>query len=356
MTLRNLICLAVLLIPTWLHAQDVGVLKGRQGCPNGAPEVIVEMDNEDHHEASAISGWVGATTLNGAGNLTLRFCRTPAAPFFNAPGPFAVLALDNCPPGSFGVRRKFDVEDEDNRSRILPDAWSAWPGVSDGDVIILHFCVFQGVPGGSFPQLGKEYGVFSDALQLPGALEYGRIYSDDEDDYSLGAFNSNRYYYPGNFGSFVAAADASIEVYCCFNGNGTFITGDQLTFLYGINDTTMKVARVTSTPPPTNPVAICNADPPTAVGYAWARFDASSSYARGGHVITSYSWWFYDGTTADGPGPHDRFFTPEPGQSEYFSAQLTVTDNFGETGSTSCGVFVSSDQCSAAGGPACVTN
>ncbi len=356
LTLRSFACLALLALPAWLQAQDVGVIKGRQGCPIGAPEVIVEMDNEDHNEASSISGWVGATTLNSAGNLTLRFCKTPAAPFLNAPGPFAVLALGNCPAGSFGVRRKFDAENNDNRSRIRPDAWSAWPGVVQSDVTILHFCVFQGVAGGAFPQLGKEYGVFADSLHLPGALEYGRIYSDDENSGSGNSYlNANRYYYPPNFSSFIASSDSSIDVYCCTNGNGTFLFEDQLTFLHGLEDTTMRVARATSTPPPTKPVAMCTAEPTDSINFAWASFVDGGSYARNGRYITSYAWRFPDGTTGNTPGPYNLFFTIQPNQSEFFQAQFTVTDNAGESDTTTCGVHVRWDECSSPqGGWQCV--
>jgi hypothetical protein len=336
--------LLVLAFGTSSNAQQVGILKGRQGCPAGMPEVAIIMDNEDNHPASSLSGWVGGSTIDGNRNITLRFCRTGADAFLSAPGRFALLALGTCPPETWSIHRVFDAENHINLSDIEPTRDAGRPTFMTYQNTYMYFCVFQGADSGSFPVFDKEYGVFSDIWNLPNALEFGSAYSDDEDD---GDPNYNAYHWSNTFDWYVPAPHPLPDVTCCWRGllpgNTTF--APQLTYIRGVLDTTLSFARVTATPPPTQPKASCVANPRDGVNELYTEFDGSTSFARNGRVITSYAWTFYGGSTASGPGPHGKFYTvsPELGIAR-FTARLTVTDNAGETSTTSCTAVVVSDQ------------
>jgi len=61
-------------------------------------------------------------------------------------------------------------------------------------------------------------------------------------------------------------------------------------------------------------------------------FDGTSSSAASGRSIVSYSWTFSNGGTATGPTVTHNFLAPSPaGNTQSFSATLTITDNVGHT-------------------------
>lgn len=332
------------------RAQDIGVIKGRDGCPVNSSELIWAMDNEDTHAASSIAGWVGATTLDAARNLKMRFCRVPAAGFANAPGPFAVLAIGSCPAGTWTIKRKLDAEDNNNVSQFLPTA-NAWLPSFLGTALpydkgdaTLHLCVYQGVSGGSFPDLRREYGVFTDQWQLPGALEYGEVSSDDSDLLKAiggGWYNFNEWTWPSNWAQFAPRPHPYTNVSCCWAG----VTEDpQLSFVRGWEDTTFSIARVGNTAP--KPQAVCTASPSTGTDSIYTAFDGRQSFARGGKYLVAYEWTFPAGSTSNSPGPHYMSYVVGPGTAQEFVATLKVTDNEGDVSYASCSVIVySSVQC-----------
>lgn len=330
------------------HAQDVGIIKGRDGCPPGSSELIWAMDNEDHNEASAISGWVGATTLDAAGNLAIYFCRIPATQLANAPGPFAVLALGTCPAGTWQVRRTFDAEDHNNVSEFRPTAAAALPNAMTYGFTYIYFCVYQGVSGGSFPDLQREYGVFSDHWNLPGALAFGEVYSDDEDDVKGIGTNYDDWIWPRGWTQFVHPPHQVAGVTCCWDGvkevvpnNGwtySWSRSPQLSFLRGEADTVLSIARVGNTV--ARPQAVCTATPNTGTDSIYTAFDGRQSFARGGKYLVAYEWTFPAGSTSNNPGPHYMSYVVAPGSAQEFVATLRVTDNGGEVSYASCGVVV----------------
>jgi hypothetical protein len=166
-------------------ANYVGVLSGAGTCPGNIETIYIHMDNEDRNEQSNVSGWVGATNVDGSGNINYVFCRVPGAQFRSLAATnslnsnYAVLKLDqSCPEGSVEFSRHFDNEDSYNANSY---SGNIFPNVVDGNST-LSFCLFKGdgsiAP--SFPNLGFEYGVFA-ASQFSFTSARGSIYSDDED-------------------------------------------------------------------------------------------------------------------------------------------------------------------------------
>jgi hypothetical protein len=340
------------------QAQDVGILKGRDGCPPGSSEVTWVMDNEDSHSTSSVSGWIGASQMGESGNLILRFCKIPASLLANAPGPFAVLALGTCPASTWVITRNFDIENNHPKSRFEPSEAAASPNFMTGNIATIYFCVYQGVSGGSFPDLKREYGVFADQYTVPGAFEFGQMHSDDEDDTDATCCNWNDWRWPRNWTQFIHPPHQIEGVSCCINGlklyksDGTWFwswTWDpQLSFLYGWGDTTFSIARVGNTVP--RPQAVCTASPNTGTDSIYTAFDGRQSFARGGKYLVSYEWTFPSGSTSNDPGPHYMSYVVAPGNPQEFTATLKVTDNGGEVSYASCSVFVnSSQQCSGTG-------
>lgn len=312
-------------VPTPTPTPYVGVLKGGTSCPAGATEIAIKMDNEDDRQASSLSGWVGAVTKESAGNIWYRFCKIEASRLAGAPGEFAVLQLSStCPAGTLRFSRIFDNENSATGNRVLPDGANIAPnvvGLGTGGDSKLYFCRYSGGTG-RFPYLGGvRYGVFasSAALPAPHADAWGTVYSDDED-----SSNHNTYvdWQHGSYGTWSRTA-----LY------PRLISGEANTSLY--------VARVVGQP--TVPVALCRATPSQGVYWLETMLQDAGSYARHGRNIREYRWSFDDGgEDAFGPGPFYRGYPapewPSPGRTYY--PQLTVTDDAGETATTTCPVSV----------------
>lgn len=166
----------------------VGVIPDASTCPSFTTEVRIDMDNEDHNEASDLDGWTGGTQLDSSGNITYVFCQVDGSQFrslttqSNSRANYAVLLLSGkCPAGSVRFNRHFDNEDDD------PSNYSTgviYPNVVNGNSR-MHFCLFRGgaPTAASLPHLGFNYGVFAgEAFTFASPGGKGRIFSDDEDD------------------------------------------------------------------------------------------------------------------------------------------------------------------------------
>jgi hypothetical protein len=303
----------------------VGVIPQTAACPAGTSLVSIHMDDEDTRNQSAAGGWIGATTSNG--NTTFRFCRVdgrqfkPLATTNAVANHYAVLMLGNtCPSGSSPFQRLFDNE----HRRNLNKAWSSSGDASDlGPTISmrtpapltrLFFCLFKSgaAPMAKFPNLGYAYGVFAApgfSKTAPGGG--GWVYTDDQD------------------------ADSA-------NGNQFLgdVAGKAMVVPTGSNgrNTTLHIQRVD---PQTKPVAACSGNP-NAAYYKLDTTWSSSSYAQPGRSLVKWSWLFDTGVTLEGPGPFSGTYynySTVPGP-QYHSVTLTVTDDLGETGTTTCTVQV----------------
>lgn len=87
------------------------------------------------------------------------------------------------------------------------------------------------------------------------------------------------------------------------------------------------------------PVACFSAFPTSGYAPLDVDFDASCSYDPEGSAL-SYSWTFGDGGSDTGVAPFYTYYTPGS-----YTARLTVTDNLGQTSSTSKIIRVLSDTC-----------
>jgi hypothetical protein len=308
-------------------SQDVGVVKGRNGCPVGSQEVWFHMDNEDTNEESSVSGWVGAISLDSAGNVRYPFCRVPASLLASAPGKFMVLQLsDNCPSGKARLYRHFDNENHDNRNStsgpIGPNYSSR--GFSETG---LYFCIMSGGTG-SFPNLGVEYGVIATQYEQPSALARGDVFNDDENTWP--GTNNNYYNY-------------SAAGHTYWEGRSRSHPGVIVNGIDGSQNTGLHIAKVGVTMPPTRPSARCTNSPTYGNIRVDSTFSDAGSTASSGRTLTSWQWSWGDGTSASGPGPHTRSFyhySGPSGSSRTYTGTLTVTDNMGESSSATCSVIV----------------
>jgi hypothetical protein len=170
---------------------DVGVL-ANGACPN---PVTIYMDDEDSSNNSSLSGWHGATSSQ----TRFQFCRVDGSAFRGTgwcnSGQYAVLKLGTaCPNGSVELSRYFDNEDSGNNNSSSGDIA---PSTQGGSATNLRLCAFTRYPLAKctadspvveFPHVGFSYGVFADPA-VYGALETGRIYTDDEDSGNNNAWN-----------------------------------------------------------------------------------------------------------------------------------------------------------------------
>lgn len=186
----------VLAFPSYAHADnDIGIIKGSQGCPPGAQEIEFLLDNEDSGNDNKHDGWIGGITRGD--NTHLRFCRVDGDDFF-ASGPqgtFAVLSLDDyCPENTLRFFRSVDDEDRRNINRVrsMPkEPKSVLPNVSSKNTL-LAFCMSQGAYGSAnFPDYSVEYGVFATSAGLPwlSSGSYGSIFMDDENNNNADQFS-----------------------------------------------------------------------------------------------------------------------------------------------------------------------
>lgn len=182
-------------VPLLVASPDVGVISGPEGC-GSSPEVMFGMDNEDHNEASSVSGWVGKDSVDGSGNTKFYFCRVSGYNFASLQGfssartNYAVLRLGaSCPPGSVPFGRYFDNEDDNNKN-----FWSGniSPSTNIGNTW-MRFCLFKGdgsIRASGLPSLGFEYGVFAGST-FGFADNWGNIFTDDEDHNNANSYDAN---------------------------------------------------------------------------------------------------------------------------------------------------------------------
>ena len=97
---------------------------------------------------------------------------------------------------------------------------------------------------------------------------------------------------------------------------------------------TLFVVAASSAPPNQPPVARATATPSSGTAPLAVAFDGSTSSDPDGS-IASYAWTFGDGGNATGPTANHTYTT-----AGSYSAQLTVTDNQGATGTTTLAITV----------------
>ncbi len=88
-----------------------------------------------------------------------------------------------------------------------------------------------------------------------------------------------------------------------------------------------------------NPIAKCTVTPTFSMqDSAYVEFSGEGSAGRNGAAVVSYSWTFDpdDQGSAEGIQPPGRWYSPDPGTFIEYRATLTVTDEWGATGSASC--------------------
>ena len=168
---------------TQAGAHDVGIIPQSSGaCPVGSEYILIRMDDEDNHNASSVSGWVGDISHYSTGT-TFGFCRVDGNQFYSLPyRDYAILQLgtNSCPNGSMPIQRTFDNEHNNNKN------WNS-ENISPSDQIgtktLMRFCFFKAGSNPtmtSFPNLYVPYGVFAAPPSLVG-LPIGTVHTDDED-------------------------------------------------------------------------------------------------------------------------------------------------------------------------------
>lgn len=181
-------------VPILVSTPDVGVIPGPDGCGSQA-ESYMNMDNEDHNQASNVSGWVGKDYVDGAGNTRFYFCRVSGYSFSSLRNysssrtDYAVLQLGaSCPPGSVSFARYFDNEDNANGNFWFGNIS---PNTSINDTW-MRFCLFKGdgAISNGLPNLGFEYGVFASSSFGWGNAS-GAIFTDDEDTRNANGYEAS---------------------------------------------------------------------------------------------------------------------------------------------------------------------
>lgn len=181
----------------------VGVLGfSSQGCPDGkAVQAYIKIDEEDDNNKSRV--------LNDTVPFGVNVSSSGAAWFFLCPilatnlprtaYDYMVLRLDeNCPDGTYRVRRHHDAEDSNTQNGYVG---SIWPNkVEKKKDVDLEFCFVprSSNPTTKFP-FGTKYGVFAnpstsiDAAYLShlAHIAHSEFYIDDEDHNN----QSETYYY-----------------------------------------------------------------------------------------------------------------------------------------------------------------
>lgn len=178
--------LALTMIPSGsaqAGGDDIGVIMGSEGCPNGAAPLWIYIDNEGHNNANSRGGWIGATVSTS--NTQFNFCRISGNQLRWPGEPYMVLSLgSSCPAGTFLVIRRFDADDTSESSATNIN-WQAeglpLSIINDDSDVRMFFCAVDdaGTQSGSLPNIGVEYGVFATS-DFP-ALATGFVYTDDED-------------------------------------------------------------------------------------------------------------------------------------------------------------------------------
>lgn len=193
---------------------DVGVIRESTiGCPSGSEQIIINMDDEDDDNISAVSGWTGAISRSAIGTQFV-FCRTNGVPFVSIRHDYAVLQLGPfCPNGSKRMARLFDNENDDTASQwsgnIAPNFIARWIKLggspSESEDTMLYFCFFPADPlatPNTLPSIGVPYGVFATPQAGAPWLASGWVYTDDEDDCPCSSHSQDLTYTPSAFEGF----------------------------------------------------------------------------------------------------------------------------------------------------------
>ena len=146
--------------------------------------------------------------------------------------------------------------------------------------------------------------------------------------------------YSWNFGD--GTTNAGPTVSHSFRGTGSFNVSLTVTNDKGLSGSTSRQVTVAPGTPPTARFVFSPSNP--AIGQT-VNFNAAQSTAGPGHTIASYAWDFGDGGKAGGANPTHAY-----GAAGNYNVVLTVTDEVGQTGSTTLGVPVAIAQ-----GPAAPT-
>jgi PKD repeat protein len=123
-----------------------------------------------------------------------------------------------------------------------------------------------------------------------------------------------------------------VNVPHAFTNSGTFNVRLTITDDIGQTNTATQAVIVQGAAPS----AVFTFSPSTPAINQTVQFDASQSRPVPGRTITSYAWNFDDGTTGVGVAPPHVFTT-----ARTYLVRLTVTDDFGQTATTSQNVVVS---------------
>jgi hypothetical protein len=161
-------------------ASEVGIIPETSGgCPPGSQHIYLSLDDEDHNNASYVSGWTGNISHYSTGT-TFGFCRVDGSQFHShVSRDYAVLKLGStCPSGSMEFFRVFDDEHNANNN------WSSGSisPSSMGPPARLYFCFFPAGVGptmSTFPNFYVHYGTF--AAPWGGWFASGTVFTDDED-------------------------------------------------------------------------------------------------------------------------------------------------------------------------------
>lgn len=162
---------------------DVGVIPTSRGaCPLASEKVQISIDNEDKNTKTSKSGsWNSSWEVTSGGNTMMYFCKADGRLFSNAPGSFSVLKLGgNKPQNVKSVTQLFmDCEDNDAATGFVSNPNDGAPNYVDGNRnLMTYWYVFNNTSGGSFPNLGMEYGV----LGYPQSEISSSIYYTDDED------------------------------------------------------------------------------------------------------------------------------------------------------------------------------
>jgi len=167
----------------------VGVIKNLNGTCGPYTEYAIFMDCEDSGHNSRAYNWVGASNVDGNGNVTLRICMVNQDYFNNTTSDYAVLKLSTSNwqssawNGPNRIVAKIDNEDSGNANITTINGVPIEPyNDPEGNFSFdttLGFYKYPGLAyGQAFPSLGIGYGVFG---QIGPVANRGRIHLDDED-------------------------------------------------------------------------------------------------------------------------------------------------------------------------------
>lgn len=170
----------------------VGVIKNLNGTCGPYTELAIFMDCEDSGHNSRAYNWVGASVVDGNGNVTLRICMVNQDYFNNTTSDYAVLKLSTITAwqnsaweGPNRIIANIDNEDSGNANSTTLNGVLIEPYQNPlGDCHFFYdtklgFYKYPGVAyGQAFPSLGIGYGVFG---QIGPVANKGRIHLDDED-------------------------------------------------------------------------------------------------------------------------------------------------------------------------------